>query len=83
MILKTHEMVNYLEEHDFTRQQAESLVDWQTKFFVATGDRLLKSDLLTVKSDLKDFERSFTTNLIVAQLISVFLTVAAVWVLLR
>lgn len=83
MILKTHEMISELEKHEFTRQQAEALVDWQTKFFVTTGDRLLKSDLLTVKSDLKDFARSFTTNLIVAQLIGVFLTVAAAWVLLR
>jgi len=82
MILKTHEMINYLEEHEFTRQQAEALVDWQTRIISATGDRLLKSDLSLLKSDLKEFKRSFTTHLIVAHVTGALLTVALVWILL-
>jgi hypothetical protein len=86
MILKTHEMVRYLEEHDFSSQQAEALVDWQAKIIAATGDRLLKSDVSMVKSDLKDVfkevKRSITTNLIVGQLISALLTVALLLILL-
>ena len=79
-------MINYLEEHEFTRQQAEALVNWQTRIIAASGDRLLKSDLLMVKSDLKDdlkeFKRSFTTHLIVAHVTGALLTVALVWLLL-
>lgn len=86
MILKTHEMVRYLEEHEFSSQQAEALVDWQIRINAATGDRLLKSDVSMVKSDLKDVfkevKRSITINLIVGQLISALLTVAVVWLLL-
>jgi hypothetical protein len=86
MILRTHEMINYLEEHEFTRQQAEALVDWQTRIISATGDRLLRSDLLMVKSDLKDVfkdvKRSLTTTLIVAHVTGALLTVALVWILL-
>lgn len=82
MILKTHEMINYLEEHEFTRQQAEALVDWQTRIISATGDRLLKSDLPLLKSDLKDFKRSFITNLIMAHVTGAVLTAALVWILL-
>ncbi|MGB5218889.1 MAG: hypothetical protein WBN66_11400 [Smithella sp.] len=86
MILKTLEMINYLEEHEFTRQQAEALVDWQTRIISATGDRLLKSDLSLLKSDLKnvlkDFKRSFITNLIVAHVTGALLTAALVWILL-
>lgn len=82
MIIKTHEMINYLEEHEFTRQQAEALVDWQTKIATATGNKLLKSDLSLLKSDLKDVKRSFVTNLIVAHAIGALLTVTSVWLLL-
>lgn len=83
MILKTHEMIKYLKEHEFSNQQAEALVDWQAKIIAANGDgRLLKSDLLLVKSDLKDFKRSFITNLIVAHVTGALLTAALVWILL-
>lgn len=47
MILKTHEMVNSLEEGGFSSQQAEAIVDWQVKIFEATADnRLRKSDVI-------------------------------------
>lgn len=86
MILKTYEMIKGLEKHEFTRQQAEALVDWQARIIAATGDRLLKSDLLMVKSDLKDVfkdvKRSVTIHLVVGQLVSALLTVAFVWILL-
>ncbi|MCX5876700.1 MAG: hypothetical protein NT087_10500 [Deltaproteobacteria bacterium] len=82
MILETHEMINYLEEHEFTRQQAEALVDWQTKIMAFTDERLRKSDLIQLKFDFEDVKRSFITNLIVAHLVGVLLTVAWVWILL-
>lgn len=78
MILKTHEIIKYLEEHEFTRQQAEALVDWQTRIISAAGGRLLKSDLKDVWGDVK---RSFITNLIVAHVIGALLTAALVWIL--
>lgn len=85
MILKTHEMISELEKHEFTRQQAEALVYWQTRIIAAAGDRLLKSDLIMVKSDLKDVfkdvKRCVTTHLIVANVVGALLTVAFVWIL--
>lgn len=69
MILKTHEMIPYLEGHGFTNQQAEALVDWQTKIFAATAGTRLH------KSDLKSFERRFTINLVMAHLTGAAITV--------
>lgn len=83
MTLKTHEMFSFLEAHDFTSQQADALVAWQTRIIAATGDgRSLKSWLLIDKSDLKDVKRSLATTLIVANVTGALLTVAAVWILL-
>lgn len=76
MILKTHEMINSLEEGGFSSQQAEAIVDWQTKIFATHVDsRLHKSDLGLSKLDLKNFERSFTINLVLAHLTGVLLTI--------
>lgn len=78
MILKTHEMISELEKHEFTRQQAEALVDWQARIIAATGDGLLKSDLKDIS---KDVTRSVTIHLILANVVSALLTVALVWIL--
>lgn len=83
MILKTHEMINYLENGGFSNQQAEAIVDWQVKIFEATADsRLRKSDVIEFRhwfrGEMKEFESSFTINLFVAHFVGAVITVGLV-----
>lgn len=87
MILKTHEMINFLEEGGFSSQQAEAIVGWQVKIFEATADsRLLKSDLIEFnhwfRGEMKEFKSSFTINLFVAHFVGAIITAGFVALLL-
>ena len=83
MILKTHEMVNSLEEGGFSSPQAHAIVDWQVKIFEATADnRLRKSDVIEFRhwfrGEMKEFKNSFTINLFVAHFVGAIITVGLV-----
>ena len=87
MILKTHEMINSLEEGGFSSQQAEAIADWQVKIFEATADsRLRKSDLIEFNhwfcGEMIGFKSSFTINLFVAHFVSAIMTAGLVALLL-
>ncbi len=80
LIVKTHEMIKDFEAGGFSKEQAEAIVDWQTRILAATA--LRKEDLKLFKVDLKEFERTFTFHLVVAHITGTILTVVLFGLLL-